>query len=206
MYNEFSNAKLLFEGAQSVLLSLNGGTYPYVTSCDTTIAGIYNSGFNFIKLNNVIGVTKAYCTRVGNGPFPSELSGEYAEELRRIGNEYGATTGRPRRVGWLDIPMLRYSTRRGGATSIAITKLDILNGLKNIPYIEKYNKEPVIGDDFNNPNVFFNTFPGWSCAKTDITNKDSNVYNFIKKIEQYIMCNVSYVSVGTDSESLIKLV
>ncbi|CAN5950674.1 unnamed protein product, partial [Sphagnum jensenii] len=120
----FLNSSILYEGAQGILLDLNHGSYPYVSCGDCTVAGIYSSGFGFVPPEKVYGVGKAYVTKVGEGPFPTEIFGKEAEELRKIGGEYGATTGRPRRVGWLDLPALRYSIIKGGITHLIITKLD----------------------------------------------------------------------------------
>jgi adenylosuccinate synthase len=121
------NARILFEGAQGILLDVDHGTYPYVTSSNTVAAAAATgTGMGPGCLNNVLGILKAYCTRVGSGPFPSELRGEEAESLREAGKEFGATTGRPRRCGWLDLVALRYAVRVGGIRQIAVTKLDVL--------------------------------------------------------------------------------
>src|SRR5678809_1479444 len=118
---------VLFEGAQGCLLDLDHGTYPYVTSSSTIAAGACQSaGIGPTQIDHVVGITKAYATRVGEGPFPTELHGDMGERLRKAGGEYGATTGRPRRCGWLDLPALRMGVRLSGMQSLALTKLDVL--------------------------------------------------------------------------------
>jgi adenylosuccinate synthase len=130
---------ILFEGAQGALLDIDHGTYPFVTS-STTIAGGATSGAGLgpRQVGAVVGVAKAYVTRVGEGPFPTEIDGELADRLRVAGQEYGATTGRPRRCGWLDLPALRYAARLSGLTSLALTKLDILAGVHPLRVAETY--------------------------------------------------------------------
>lgn len=133
------NKRVLFEGAQGILLDIDYGTYPYVTSSSTAGAGIYTgAGIPGRKLEEVIGVAKAYTTRVGEGPFPTELFDDLGTEIQTKGNEFGATTGRKRRCGWLDIPLLRYSVKCSHLTSIALTKLDILSGLKDLKVCYAY--------------------------------------------------------------------
>jgi len=130
---------VLLEGAQGFCLDNDFGTYPYVTSSRTTAAGaLLSAGVSHKFVERVIGVTKAYCTRVGSGPFVTELQGKLAEKIRNLGNEYGTTTGRPRRVGWLDMPMLRTASRICGFTELAVMKLDVLSGLKKIRVCEAY--------------------------------------------------------------------
>ncbi len=126
----FRSTSVLFEGAQGVLLDLDFGTYPFVTSSSCMAHGVSSVGFSTFELDNVYGVLKAYTTRVGEGPFPTEIFGDEAEVLRQKGGEYGATTGRPRRIGWLDLPALRYAKIRSGLTGLVITKADVLNGIE----------------------------------------------------------------------------
>ena len=126
--------KILFEGAQGTLLDINLGTYPFVTSSNTTIAGVFSgTGLPAKAVDRVIGITKAYTTRVGEGPFPSELTGESGRLLREWGNEYGSTTGRPRRVGWLDLVALKYAVQVNGVDSLFLTKLDVLDEIGGDP-------------------------------------------------------------------------
>ncbi len=127
------DAKVLYEGAQGTLLDLDHGTYPFVTSSSTTIGGALTGGGVYVEFRRRIGVVKAYTTRVGNGPFPTEEAGEVGDLLRRSGGEFGATTGRPRRCGWLDLPLLEHAIRVNGFTEIALTKLDVLTGIDPIP-------------------------------------------------------------------------
>ena len=202
MNSQFKISNCIFEGAQGVLLDLNFGTYPYVTSTDVTISSIGSSGFNSLKLNKSYGVTKAYVTRVGEGPFPTEIFGDEAKYLQIKGNEVGSTTGRSRRVGWLDLPALHYACEMGGITEFIVTKLDILAGMKEIPVCISYDK-PITG-----PKSFFDAKPdlelvrGWDDPK-DIN--QPNLRNYLKIIEEYTQRPVTYVSVGVNSEDMIKL-
>ncbi len=198
MYNEFSTAPIMFEGAQSVLLDINFGTYPFVTSGECTPGGIFNSGFGYAMPGRVYGIAKAYSTRVGDGPFPTELAGTEAENLRKLGNEYGATTGRPRRVGWLDIPALNYAIKKSGINSLIITKLDVLNGMKEIPICHKYETDPVCAGDFFNAKPEFMNVPGWMNAK-----KLSDVQPFLDTIEKLTGVEVTYISCGTAEEDIL---
>ena len=133
---------VLIEGSQGTMLDIDHGTYPYVTSSNTTIGGVFTGlGINHKEISKVIGIAKAYTTRVGNGPFPTELTSSLGERLRKEGNEYGATTGRPRRVGWLDLNILRYSMKLNGIDEIALTKVDVLSFLKKIKICIAYEYE-----------------------------------------------------------------
>jgi len=162
---------VLLEGAQSALLDLDFGTYPYVTSSHPTSAGaLVGSGIPPTEVDEVIGVAKAYATRVGAGPFPTEDSGEKGEFLRRVGGERGATTGRPRRCGWLDLVLLRYAARLNGFTSLAITKVDVLGGLKEVPVCTDYrmpdgstvhDAPPTSTDDLARAQPVYVQVPGW---------------------------------------------
>lgn len=198
LYNEFSTAPIMFEGAQSVLLDINFGTYPFVTSGECTPAGIFNSGFSYAMPGKVFGIAKAYSTRVGDGPFPTELDGVAAEELRKLGNEYGATTGRPRRVGWLDLPALNYAIKKSGINSLIITKLDVLNGMKKIPLCHKYATPPVCAGDFFEAKPEYIDVPGWMDAK-----KVCDVQEFLDKVEQLTGVEVTYISCGTAEEDIL---
>jgi len=162
---------ILLEGAQSALLDVDFGTYPFVTSSHPTSAGaLVGSGIPPTEVDEVIGIAKAYCTRVGAGPFPTEDSGESGEYLRRVGGERGATTGRPRRCGWLDLVMLRYASRLNGFTSFAITKVDVLGGLETIPLCTQYlmpdgstvrDMLPTQADDLAKAEPVYEHLPGW---------------------------------------------
>ncbi|HZY92599.1 MAG TPA: adenylosuccinate synthase [Thermoplasmata archaeon] len=162
---------ILLEGAQSALLDIDFGTYPYVTSSHPTAAGaLMGSGIPPQELDEVVGVAKAYATRVGAGPFPTEVGGEMGEFLQRVGGERGATTGRPRRCGWLDMVLLRYAARLNGFTSLAITKVDVLGGLERVPVAVRYTTEsgeeftdypPTEAEELNKVRPVYTEFPGW---------------------------------------------
>ena len=132
--------RVLAEGAQGSMLDIDFGTYPYVTSSNTVTSGVCSGlGVAPSRIGRVIGITKAYCTRVGSGPFPSELHNETGEALRRAGNEFGATTGRPRRCGWIDIPQLKYTIMINGVTELVVTKADVLSSFNEIEMAVRYN-------------------------------------------------------------------
>jgi adenylosuccinate synthase len=162
---------ILLEGAQSALLDVDFGTYPYVTSSHPTSAGaLMGSGIPPQELDEVIGVTKAYATRVGVGPFPTEITGEMGEYLRRVGGEHGATTGRPRRCGWLDLVLLKYATRLNGFTSFAVTKVDVLGGLPEVPVAVAYrladgsqvtDYPPAVAEELAKASPVYQNFAGW---------------------------------------------
>ena len=193
-----THSNLLFEGAQGILLDINNGIYPYVSSSESTIAGIYSSGFHWAKLDKVIGVAKAYTTKVGTGPFPTELQGKEAEDLRERGHEYGATTGRPRRIGWIDLPALKYACEVGGINELIITKFDILNGMKEVPVCTSYGKPVVSPQDFFNAQPEYVSVLGWDDAK------DTNqLMPFIQKIVEHTGKLVTYISCGTSSSDII---
>lgn len=198
--SELQSSNIIFEGAQSVMLDINHGTYPFVTSSDCTVSGISSAGFGFIKLDEVYGICKAYNTRVGNGPFPTELYDEEAELLRQKGSEFGSTTGRPRRVGWMDLPAIRYAAVKGGITSLVIAKLDILNGQSQVPVCYAYDKEPVCGSDFFDAVPKYTYINGWNDAK-DL----NQIRHFIDFVEHQTNLPVKYVSCGTAPEDLLTL-
>lgn len=191
-------SSILFEGSQGVLLDINHGIYPYVSCSESTVAGIYSSGFHFIKLDKVYGVAKCYVTKVGEGPFPTEILGVQAEELRSKGQEYGATTGRPRRVGWLDLPALNYACYKGGITDLIVTKFDILNNMSQINVCESYEKSPTCYHDFYNAKTNLISMSGWKDAKNY-----KDLSEIINKIEYATNRPVSYISCGVDKSDLI---
>ncbi|MCH9032012.1 MAG: adenylosuccinate synthase [candidate division Zixibacteria bacterium] len=168
--------RIIFEGAQGAMLDLDHGAYPYVTSSNTTIGAVLTGlGIGPKMIDEVIGVTKAYATRVGNGPFPTELENEMGESLRKAGNEFGATTGRPRRTGWIDLVALRQACRVNGVDKIAVTKLDVLDGLEKIKACVAYRidgKETTeIPADLNNlekVEPVYKEFPGWNAVTASI--------------------------------------
>lgn len=201
--DEFERTSVLYEGAQGVLLDLNHGTYPYVSCGDCTVAGIYQSGFGFAPPTEVYGVAKVYNTRVGEGPFPSEYFDEEAEALRKMGNEYGATTGRPRRVGAIDLPALKYAVVKGGITSLVLTKFDILNGQNRVKVCDSYRigstvRDPVCGADFFNAKPQYTTLSGWQDAQ-----ESEEVSDFVRFVEREVGVPVKYISCGTRPEDIL---
>ncbi len=209
--------KLLFEGAQGTLLDVDHGTYPYVTSSSTCAGGAATgSGVSPRAINEVIGISKAYVTRVGSGPFPTELLDETGEELRKVGGEFGATTGRPRRCGWFDAMVIRYAVRVNGLTGIALTKLDVLSEFDTIKVCTGYTYEgqqleslPARLETFENCVPVYEELPGW---KTDITGVRSfdqlpeNAKKYVERLEALAGCPIVMVSVGPrrDQTMMIK--
>lgn len=209
--------KLLFEGAQGTLLDVDHGTYPYVTSSSTCAGGAATgSGVSPRAINEVIGISKAYVTRVGSGPFPTELLDATGEELRKVGGEFGATTGRPRRCGWFDAMVIRYAVRVNGLTGIALTKLDVLSEFDTIKVCTGYIYEgqqleslPARLETFENCVPVYEELPGW---KTDITGVRSfdqlpeNAKKYVERLEALAGCPIVMVSVGPrrDQTMMIK--
>lgn len=191
----FIGSDILFEGAQGVLLDINHGTYPYVSSSDSTLAGIYASGFGFIKIDKVYGIAKVYSTRVGEGPFPTELFGDEAEELRKIGKEYGATTGRPRRVGWLDLPALEYVIHKTGITDLVFTKFDIVQG-QEIKICTNYQNKITSGQDLFNPGNLTYSNLKWNDCNIE------SIKEFIDLIERRLNTKISIISHGINKEDI----
>ena len=198
---------VMFEGAQACLLDLDYGTYPFVTSSSATVGGVgVGAGVSPRRLGRVVGVSKAYTTRVGAGPFPSEDEGQSGERLRDAGHEYGTTTGRPRRCGWLDLVALRYACRVNDLTEIALTKLDVLSGFEQLKVVVAYELEGRRLDEFPcMPEVLvqcrpvYETLPGWSehigaCRSLDdLPQAAKNYVNFIEEAVRY---PVGLISVG----------
>jgi adenylosuccinate synthase len=202
MLKVFKNSKVLFEGAQGVMLDLDFGTYPYVTSGSCMAHGVSSVGFSTFELDEVYGVLKAYTTRVGEGPFPTELNDNTGKKIRVAGDEFGATTNRPRRIGWLDLPALRYAKIRSGITSFIITKADILNGFDEIKICVKYKigdeeKEiPSSSYDFFKAEPIYETLKGWP---------ETNHINFLKYItfiEKHTGIKIKYISYGPKTEEM----
>lgn len=211
------NKNILFEGAQALMLDIDFGTYPYVTSSSPSTGGVCTgAGVPPTALQNLIGVAKAYTTRVGNGPFPTELDNELGEEIRKIGQEFGATTGRPRRTGWLDLVSLKHATMINGINNLVITKLDVLSGISPLKIATKYKTEDgKIIDYFTssttklyNYEPIYEELPGW---EEDISHARSydelpeNAKKYIELIEEYLGINVYLVSVGPErSQNIIR--
>jgi adenylosuccinate synthase len=207
--------RILFEGAQGILLDINFGTYPFVTSSNPTVGGIFcGTGLSHKSLGKVTGISKAYTTRVGGGPFPSELSGEVADFLRQEGNEYGATTGRPRRVGWLDLVGLKYAIMLNGVDEIFFTKLDVLDNFDEICVVTSYEIDGRQSEIFNpsldyleNVKPVLKTFPGWKTDLSGITNYDdlpSRAVEYIQFVTEFIGVPLNYISVGSKRHQTIK--
>ncbi|MFW5980525.1 MAG: adenylosuccinate synthase [Halanaerobiaceae bacterium] len=205
------NKNIFFEGAQGTLLDIDYGTYPYVTSSNPTAGGVCTgAGIGPTEIDEVIGVAKAYVTRVGEGPFPTELNDETGEFLREKGHEYGVTTGRPRRCGWLDIPLLKHAVRVNGFTGLALTKLDVLSGLDEIKVCTAYEKEGEVVEDFalnkENYKPVYKTYPGWEEDISDIREfKDlpENAREYVEKIEDYIGVPIIVIGVGPKRKEAI---
>lgn len=205
--------RILAEGAQGSMLDVDHGTYPFVTSSNTITAGVCTGlGVAPQKIKEVIGISKAYCTRVGSGPFPTELFDETGEELRKLGNEFGATTGRPRRCGWIDIPALKYAIIINGVTQIAITKIDVLNTFSEIKACVAYKINGEITDKLPYGIVdeeiepVYETFKGWNCDLDNCKTKDSlplELKNYIQFLEWELKVKVSMLSAGPEREKLI---
>lgn len=198
--SEFEKSKLLFEGSQSILLDLSFGSYPYITSGECGLGGIYNAGFASFMPSKVCGIMKAYNTKVGEGCFPTEIFGEEADKLVKLGQEFGSTTGRKRRIGWGDLPALKYSIIKGGINSLIITKLDILNGYDKVPVCIKYDKVPICGDDFFTAKPHYINVKGWKDCRDFNQTKE-----FIHTIADYTGIKIEYISIGINKEDIIKL-
>jgi len=206
--------RVLFEGAQGTLLDVDHGTYPFVTSSHSTAGGACTgSGVGPSRIDFVMGLVKAYCTRVGGGPFPTELSDATGERLRDRGDEFGSVTGRPRRTGWLDFPALRYAARINGLDGIALTKLDVLTGLDALRVCVAYQTSNGITRDFpigdlDHAVPVYETLPGW---KDDLATARSigalpdAARAYMKRIEREIDCPIMLVSVGSRRDETIVL-
>lgn len=206
--------KLLMEGAQGTMLDLDHGTYPYVTSSSAISGGACTgAGIGPTVVSAVIGISKAYATRVGGGPFPTEMHGEDGEALRRAGGEFGATTGRPRRCGWLDVPALRLAVRVNGMTEIALTKLDVLTGRDELKICVGYDVRGVRHDeppydDWDAITAVYETLPGWKESITHCRTRadlPENARRYVDRIEELVGCKVGVVSVGPDREQTADL-
>jgi adenylosuccinate synthase len=205
---------ILFEGAQGVMLCLDHGTYPYVTSSSPTAASVpLNAGIAPWLIDGAIGVTKAYTTRVGEGPFPSEIHGDLANLIREVGHEFGTTTGRPRRIGWLDTVVLRHSKRVSGLTYLAVTLLDVLTGIDPIKIVTGYELDgdiidmiPADIEDFKACKPITIDAPGWTEDITNVQSYDAlpkNVKNYLSLIENLVGVEVGMFSVGPDRNQTI---
>ncbi len=209
------NKKIIFEGAQGVLLDIDFGTYPYVTSSNPTSGGILTgSGIPPNSISTIIGVTKAYTTRVGKGPFPSRMEKETEELIRNTGEEFGATTGRPRNCGWLDLVALKFSSWICGVTEIALTKIDALDNIPEIKIATAYEIDGERIDYFpsevwklEKAKPIYKSFPGWKNTKSvkDYNNLPQEAKTFIKFIEDSLEVKISYISTGRERGDLIRV-
>ena len=203
---------VLFEGAQAVLLDLDHGTYPFVTSSSTTAANAAAGiGIGPNRIDYVIGVAKAYVTRVGAGPFPTEIQGAAQERVRELGAEYGTVTGRERRCGWLDLVALRYAVRVNGITSLALTKLDVLSAFPELPVCVRYRLRdgsetedfPAHQSDFHSAEPVYETLPGWTEPLDDRLPEGARGY--VEFVERALDVEVSLVGTGAERERVVAL-
>ena len=217
VYNEIKEDKtVLFEGAQGMLLDIDYGTYPYVTSSNTTAGGVANGvGIGPNMITNAVGIAKAYTTRVGKGPFPTELEDETGEWIREKGHEYGVTTGRSRRCGWLDIVILKTSVRVSGLTSLAVTKIDTLAGLEKVKMCVgyKFNDEiidyfPASLEDLAKCEPVYEEFDGWDESVANARSYEElhpNARKYLERIEELTDTRISIVSVGPRRDQTMRV-
>lgn len=205
---------VLFEGGQATMLDIDHGTYPFVTSSSCTAGGACSgAGVGPTRINRVIGIAKAYTTRVGEGPFPTELFGPQGEHLRELGGEYGATTGRPRRTGWFDAVVTRYASRVNGLTDLVITKLDVLSEYAQIPVCVAYQVEgqrfeelPPDQTSFHHAEPIYEELPGWQAdisACRSFADLPAAAQSYIQRLEDLSGCRISVIGVGADREATI---
>jgi adenylosuccinate synthase len=207
--------RILAEGAQAAMLDIDHGTYPHVTSSTTLSAGACSGlGVSPKKVGEIYGVAKAYCTRVGNGVFPTEIFDELGEEIRSKGNEFGSNTGRPRRIGWLDLPALKYAVMVNGITQLVLTKADILSGLGSVAVCTHYKsdgeKTEMISGLFSNDEVHpvLKWMKGWSTDISDLkeaSHLPAELIDFLAFLEKELVIPVSYLSTGAGRKQIIKL-
>ena len=206
--------KVLLEGANATLLDIDHGTYPFVTSSNPSVGGAFTgTGMSYKRLENLIGVVKAYMTRVGAGPFPTELDDELGKRLCEVGGEFGSTTGRPRRCGWFDVPITRYSIMINGFDSVNLTKLDVLDDFDEIKVAVGYKLDgeeletlPALLEDLGRVEVEYETLPGWKESLQDVTSWDElpeNAKSYVLRLEELIGCPIKYVGVGMRRDQLI---
>jgi adenylosuccinate synthase len=221
LYDEIRKGRnVLFEGAHGVLLDLDHGTYPFVTSSSTTAGGACTGcGIGPTSIDTVIGIVKAYATRVGNGPFPTELEDGVGQHLREAGAEFGSTTGRARRCGWLDIPALRLTVRLSGIQALALTKLDVLDGLETLQLCTHYrlggkllDEMPLDPDDLAAVEPVYETLPGWGARKpgsAPITSEDQlpdTARRYLARISELVGVPLALISVGPGrNETIAKM-
>ncbi|MFA5669674.1 MAG: adenylosuccinate synthase [Balneolaceae bacterium] len=207
---------ILLEGAQGCLLDIDHGTYPFVTSSSPTSGGACTgSGIPPTALTHVMGITKAYCTRVGNGPFPTELFGKEGDELREKGSEFGATTGRPRRCGWLDLVALKYACRINGINELTLTKMDVMDGFKDVKVCTSYIIDgvetkvfPLSLTEIEKIEPVYTSLPGWDIDISGMTRWEElpkNAVSFIEFVEDYLNVKFTIISTGPKrTETIIR--
>ncbi|MCD6550643.1 adenylosuccinate synthase [Thermotoga sp.] len=201
MKRTLEGKNVLFEGTQGVLLDLDVGTYPYVTSMNCSSSGV-SAGMGFpVKVDETIGVFKAYTTRVGEGPFPTELFGDEGETLRRAGHEYGSTTGRPRRCGWLDLPLLNYAIEVASVDTLVMTKADVLNGFEKVKVCVRYKdgKELLSLRDLEKKEPVYEVFDGWKSLESREFDR------FVNFIEKETGKPIKYISTGERLEDIVEV-
>ncbi len=207
--------KILAEGAQGSMLDVDFGTFPFVTSSNTISAGVCTGlGIAPQKINEVFGISKAYCTRVGSGPFPTELLDETGEKIRTIGNEFGSTTGRPRRCGWIDLVALRYAVMLSGVTKLIITKADVMDSFDPVKVAVAYKVDGVETQELPydlcsvQTEPVYKTFPGWEMPIGDCKNYEETPQvfkDYCSFVEQYLGTKVAFVSNGTGRDQLLQI-
>jgi adenylosuccinate synthase len=208
--------KILYEGAQGSLLDIDHGTYPYVTSSNTTVGGaLAGTGVGADAIDYVLGIAKAYATRVGGGPFPTELADETGDALRKKGNEYGATTGRPRRCGWIDLVALKRAVQINGINGLAITKLDVLDGLPSIKVCIAYEYRgkrrelaPLDAAGWEECKPVYLEFPGWdesTCGVREFSKLPPAARAYLRSVEELAETHIALVATGADRDDTIAL-
>lgn len=205
---------VVFEGGQATMLDVDHGTYPFVTSSNATAGGASTgSGVAPWRLDTIVGIIKAYTTRVGSGPFPTELHDDSGEWLRQKGGEFGTTTGRPRRCGWFDVPIARYTTRINGVTDYVLTKLDVLTGLEQIPVCVAYDVDGTRSDevpwsqsDFHHATPILEHFPGWSediSGAREFSDLPKNAQDYVVALEKMMGQRISVIGVGPGRDQVV---
>jgi adenylosuccinate synthase len=209
-----SGGKVVLEGAQGAMLDVDHGTYPYVTSSNTTAGGAaVGVGIGPTCIDAVLGIVKAYTTRVGNGPLPTEAEAPWQERLRTLGGEFGSVTGRPRRCGWFDTPVAMYSARVNGLSHLAVTKLDVLDAFDEIPVAvayeidgERTTEVPADVAGLSRARPVYETVPGWRETITQVTrlaDLPSPARHYLDRMQELVGVPIQYVSVGTRRDQII---
>ncbi|MGO1545563.1 MAG: adenylosuccinate synthase [Gulosibacter sp.] len=207
---------VVFEAGQATMLDIDHGTYPYVTSSSATAGGVATgSGVSTRHIDRLVGIQKAYITRVGSGPFPTELDDEFGEKLRERGGEFGTTTGRPRRTGWFDSVIARYASRINGFTDLVMTKLDVLSTFETIPVCvaydvdgQRFDEMPMSQSDFHHAKPIYEEFPGWQediSGIREFSDLPKNAQDYVKAVEELSGARISAVGTGPARDHIIEL-